>query len=275
MSPDAAFILSLVVRVWLLRRPSSLACPLSRNARARSLAHWWRRCRFQRDRPTFFLRSITTRRLFSKVRWRAFPSMPRRFFYCATYARMAQRQGSSRSVARWPLSVWLVLALLARTVHWSLGGGILMNVIAFAICLPILQRYRGVTMSGFTRRWYDIPLRATLVATLVAAVVTLSRWVGPDVSGTIALFPVVFTSMMLILQPRIGGPSAAAVFANSGWGLLGLGLAARSDASDRAAARFGCRVKSGADDLRRSGISASGVLAAAAFCAEVKDKASW
>ncbi len=60
-------------------------------------------------------------------------------------------------------------------------------------------------MPLITRRWYDIPLRAALVATLVAIVVTLSRWVGPSVSGTIALFPVVFTSMMLILHPRIGG----------------------------------------------------------------------
>jgi hypothetical protein len=31
--------------------------------------------------------------------------------------------------------------------------------------------------------------------------------------------------MMLILHPRIGGPATAAVIANSGWGLLGLGIA--------------------------------------------------
>ena len=41
----------------------------------------------------------------------------------------------------------------------------------------------------------------------------------------IALFPVVFTSMMLILHPRIGGPPTAAVIANSGWGLIGFGVA--------------------------------------------------
>jgi len=64
-----------------------------------------------------------------------------------------------------------------------------------------------------------------LVAMLVATVVTLSGWVGPKVSGMIALFPVVFTSMMLILHPRIGGPPTAAVIANSGGGLVGLGIA--------------------------------------------------
>jgi hypothetical protein len=80
-------------------------------------------------------------------------------------------------------------------------------------------------MPLITRRWYDIPLRAGLVATLVAIVTTLSGWVGPAVSGTIALFPVVFTSIMLILHPRIGGRPTAAVIANGGWGLMGFGVA--------------------------------------------------
>jgi hypothetical protein len=35
----------------------------------------------------------------------------------------------------------------------------------------------------------------------------------------------VFSSMMLILHPRIGGPPTAAVIANTGWGMMGLGIA--------------------------------------------------
>jgi len=99
------------------------------------------------------------------------------------------------------------------------------NAIAYAICVPLLARYRHAKMPPIRRRWYDIPLRASLVATLVATVVTTSSWVGPKVSGMIALFPIVFTSMMLILHPRIGGPPTAAVLANSAWGLIGLGIA--------------------------------------------------
>ena len=114
---------------------------------------------------------------------------------------------------------------LSRTIHWSLAGGLVVNAIAFAICIPLLGRFRHVKMPLITRRWYDIPLRAALVATLVATVVTLSGWVGPSVSGMIALFPVVFSSMMLILHPRIGGPPTAAVIANGGWGLMGFGVA--------------------------------------------------
>ena len=141
-----------------------------------------------------------------------------------TYVRLAQRQGPLIACGG-AVAVWLGIAALARQLPWSLSGGLLVNALAFAIALPQLQRFRDVAMPPIARRWYDIPLRATLVATLVATVVTLSDWVGPDISGTIALFPVVFTSLMLILHPRIGGHAAAAMLANSGFGLIGLGLA--------------------------------------------------
>src|SRR3982074_3184862 len=143
-----------------------------------------------------------------------------------SYVVLAQRRNALVSCAG-AVVVWLVLAALSRMVHWSLAGGLVVNAVTFAICLPLLQRFRHVRMPLITRRWYDIPLRASLVATLVAIVVTLSRWVGPSISGVIALFPVVFTSMMLILHPRIGGQPTAAVIANGGRGLIGfrIGLA--------------------------------------------------
>jgi hypothetical protein len=145
-------------------------------------------------------------------------------FLGLTYVVLAQRQNAAVSCFG-AVAVWIALASAVRTIHWSLAGGLIANAVAFAICVPLLRRFRHVKMPLITRRWYDIPLRASLVATLVATVVTLSGWVGPTISGIIALFPVVFTSMMLILHPRIGGPPTAAVIANSGWGLLGLGIA--------------------------------------------------
>jgi hypothetical protein len=140
-----------------------------------------------------------------------------------TYVLLAQRYSALVSCGT-AVAVWVALVLTARTVHWSLAGGLAVNVVAFAICVPLLQRFRHVKMPLITRRWYDIPLRASLVATLVATVVTLSGRVGPVISGMLALFPVVFTSMMLILHPRIGGPPTAAVIASSGWGLIGFAL---------------------------------------------------
>ena len=140
-----------------------------------------------------------------------------------TYVLLAQRRSALVSCGA-AVAVWIALASVIRSVQWTLAGGLIANAIAFAICVPLLQRYRHVKMPMVARRWYDIPLRASLVATLVATVVTLSGWVGPKISGIIALFPVVFSSMMLILHPRIGGPPTAAVLANSAWGLMGFGL---------------------------------------------------
>jgi hypothetical protein len=141
-----------------------------------------------------------------------------------TYVMLAQRRSMLPSLLA-AVVVWFSLAAIIRSVQWSLAGGLVVNAIAFGICVPLLARYRHAKMPPIRRRWYDIPLRAALVASLVATVVTLSSVVGPKISGMMALFPVVFTSMIVLLHPRIGGPATAAVLANSGWGLVGLGIA--------------------------------------------------
>jgi hypothetical protein len=76
-----------------------------------------------------------------------------------------------------------------------------------------------------TRRWFDIPLRASLVAVLVGTVVTLGDSAGPVLAGMFAVFPIVMLSIMLILHPRIGGVATAAIIANAMWGLVGFALA--------------------------------------------------
>lgn len=142
--------------------------------------------------------------------------------FCLTYVVLAQRRSAVVSVGG-AVAAWIALAALERLVTWTLLGGLIANALAFSICIPLFKRFRHVKMPLVTRRWYDIPLRAAMVATLVAIVMTLSHWVSPSVSGTIALFPVVLTSMTLILHPRIGGPATAAIIANGGWGMMGFG----------------------------------------------------
>jgi len=160
-------------------------------------------------------------------------------FLGLTYVLLAQRHSAMISALA-AIAVWLALASIIRLFHWPLIAGLIVNAVTFAVCVPLLARYRHVRMPPVIRRWYDIPLRASLVATLVATVVTLSGSVGPKISGMIALFPVVFTSMMLILHPRIGGPPTAAVIANGAWGLMGFGLAVA--VLHVAALRFGSAV---------------------------------
>src|ERR1041385_7309187 len=139
------------------------------------------------------------------------------------FVSLVQRCGLTVSLAV-GLAIWLAGAIAVRAFDWSLAGGLLFNAAAFALCLPLVQRFRIARMPLVTSRWYDIPLRAALVATLVAIVVTLSNVVGPKISGVIALFPAAYTSLILILTPRIGGPATAALLANGQWGLVGFGL---------------------------------------------------
>jgi len=139
------------------------------------------------------------------------------------YAVLAQRRSMFVSVAS-ALGVWIALAFAASLVAWTTVTACIFNVIVLAGCLAIGDRLRHVRMPLVGRRWYDIPLRAGMVATLVAIVVTLSAHVGPMVTGILAVFPIVMTSLMLILHPRIGGRATAAVFANSMLGLVGFSL---------------------------------------------------
>ncbi|TYL88388.1 hypothetical protein FXB40_38685 [Bradyrhizobium rifense] len=145
-------------------------------------------------------------------------------FMGLTYVVLAQRHSVVVSCGC-AFAVWIAIASVIRMFDWTLIAGLAVNFIAFGICIPLLAGYRHVKMPLVMRRWYDIPMRAALVATLVAVVVSTSGWVGPKISGIVALYPVVFSSMMVILHPRIGGPPTAAVLANSAWGLLGFGMA--------------------------------------------------
>jgi len=140
------------------------------------------------------------------------------------YVLLAQRHTLAVSFLS-AAAAWIAIASFIASVHWSVWGGLALNAVAFAICTPLMQRYRHARMPPVARRWYDVPFRASLVAVLVATVVTLSGRVGPSISGILALFPAVFSSLMLILPPRIGGKATAAVIANSAWGLMGFGLA--------------------------------------------------
>ena len=88
---------------------------------------------------------------------------------------------------------------------------------------------RGADLRGRApptkRTWYDFMIRAGMVALLVGAVLMLSFRIGPAGSGILAVFPVIYTSIMVILHRRVGGPATAAVLANAIPGLAGFGMA--------------------------------------------------
>jgi len=144
--------------------------------------------------------------------------------FCLVYARAAQRCGTVASLAI-GFGVWTVVAVILRQVTWTLPTVLLLNAAAVVVCLPLANRLRHAAMPGMVRRWYDVPLRAGMVAVLVAIVVTISSQVGPTVTGLLAIFPIVLTSVIFIFHPRVGGRATAALIANAIIGLAGFALA--------------------------------------------------
>jgi len=138
------------------------------------------------------------------------------------YAALAQRRGLAVSLLS-ALAAWVVLAAILRPIEWTLASVLLLNAGVYAVCLPLVARFRHAAMPIYRRRWYDAPLRALLVCAIVSAVVGLSARVGPIATGILATAPVVMTSMALILHPRVGGAVSAAVIANGLTGLVGFG----------------------------------------------------
>ena len=62
-------------------------------------------------------------------------------FLMLIYVVLAQRCNALVSIGG-AMAVWIVLAAIERTVHWTLASGLIANAIAFAVCLPLLRCYR-------------------------------------------------------------------------------------------------------------------------------------
>jgi hypothetical protein len=140
------------------------------------------------------------------------------------YVVAAQRRSFAVTMAV-AVGTWIACALAIRAITWSVPSAIALNVAAYGVCVALAQRYLHVRMPMIAGRWFDVPLRAALVAVLVGAVVMLGDNAGPVLAGIFAVFPIVMLSIMLILHPRIGGVATAAIIANAMWGLVGFALA--------------------------------------------------
>jgi hypothetical protein len=140
------------------------------------------------------------------------------------YVVAAQRRSFAVTMAV-AVGTWIACALAIRAITWSVPSAIVLNVAAYGVCVALAQRYLHVRMPMIAGRWFDVPLRAALVAVLVGAVVMLGDNAGPVLAGIVAVFPIVMLSIMLILHPRIGGVATAAIIANAMWGLVGFALA--------------------------------------------------
>ena len=145
--------------------------------------------------------------------------------FVAVHAIVAQRHGTFLS---WLCATasWFAIAWLLQLREWSLVEACSLFALCFALAIWALRRFVvEIKAPPMPRVRFDLALRSALVACVVIATTVASNAVGPAATGTLATYPVVFTSLVLILQPRCGGPFTASLLVNSLKGLIGFGSA--------------------------------------------------
>lgn len=124
-------------------------------------------------------------------------------------------------------AVWLAAALAIAQVVWSPATVLLVNLVVFGAGSALMPAAAIAAPPGSgeaARSRGDQIVRAVVVALFVSAVVFGSRWLDPAVTGIVALFPVTFLSLFVLVQPRQGAAACAAMAASSLRAMFGFGL---------------------------------------------------
>lgn len=145
--------------------------------------------------------------------------------FSLAYVLAAQRFSTSLSLAL-AFCAWAPVLLFFKAASLPIVALLGIIVCLFPVCHRVVKPYLAARPAKAPRlAWYAIPLRAFFVAVLVGTVTSLSLRIGPQWSGFFATFPVVLSTLILFLQPRIGGPAAAAIIGSGILGLMGFGVA--------------------------------------------------
>jgi hypothetical protein len=144
--------------------------------------------------------------------------------YLLAYCVLARTRGLLASLAG-ALGAWAGCAALVQANQWTLIEAVVFVVPIYAVSVALARSFtRGVAVSRTERRWTDLPLRALVVAVAAGLVIWLSSQVPPQLTGVLSVIPVLISSLVVILHPRIGGPATAALFAHTLGGLVGMVL---------------------------------------------------
>lgn len=125
------------------------------------------------------------------------------------------------------LAAWCVVCVLVHQVAWTPGRAVALNMIAYGAGFWLVRGVPRVAIaprSTAVRRWFDLPLRAGMVAVFVTGVVVGSAALGPAVTGIAAVFPISLSSLLVMVRPRIGGAASALLAVSALRAMLGFGL---------------------------------------------------
>lgn len=124
------------------------------------------------------------------------------------------------------LAVWGLGAYLVLQAAISMTEALALNVVSISVCFYLSRRYLAAGVPASVRRSaLDIVLRVLAVVSVVAAVIIGGRVLGAKVAGLVAVVPVVWFSMAVVIYGRLGGKTCAAVLANGIPAMFGFYLA--------------------------------------------------
>src|SRR5919204_3230123 len=69
-----------------------------------------------------------------------------------TYVLLAQRSSLAVSLGG-ALAAWIASAVAIRSVSWTLMSALAINIVTYAFCVTVAERYLHVKMPLITRRW--------------------------------------------------------------------------------------------------------------------------
>ncbi len=136
------------------------------------------------------------------------------------YVLLARRMPMPASLAL-SLVSWFAVAWFEQ--RWNPSP---VPLVAFCTLLlvvgALLTRHllAGRKLLAGAKRWYDLPLRAAFVGVMAGTIVTVSHAIGPDWTGLLAAFPLVLTSSIVLMHPRVGAAATAAVIATAIQGMV-------------------------------------------------------
>ncbi len=112
---------------------------------------------------------------------------------------------------------WIVFAAPARLLPLTSAAVLIANAIAFAVGILLTLKVvrTPVLLPPFRPRWYDIPLRATVSGLFVTSVTAVGGVLGPQATGIASSFPIILSTLAMILLPRSGAAVIAATFAHT------------------------------------------------------------
>jgi hypothetical protein len=124
------------------------------------------------------------------------------------------------------LLVWFVGAILVMRAELTLAAAVLLNVVVFAVMVPASWPLRLEVRAVRAKRGVvDVVLRVLAVAGIVGAAVVAGRVFGPKAAGLMALVPVIWISVAVILAVRAGPEMCQSVLANGVPAMIGFAIA--------------------------------------------------